>query len=53
MKNYPIILLVLGTLFSCTDKDMKYDASGVFEATEVMVSAKSAGELLQFDILEG
>jgi hypothetical protein len=32
---------------------MKYDASGVFEATEVMVSAKSAGELLQFDILEG
>lgn len=53
MKNYPIILLALGTLFSCTDKDMKYDASGVFEATEVMVSAKSAGEIMQFDILEG
>lgn len=53
MRNYPIILLVLGSLFSCTDKDMKYDASGVFEATEVMVSAKSAGEIMQFDILEG
>ena len=53
MKNYSIILLVFSTLFSCSDKDMKYDASGVFEATEVMVSAKSAGEIMQFDILEG
>lgn len=53
MKKYPIILLALNTLFSCSDKDMKYDASGVFEATEVMVSAKGAGEILQFDIIEG
>lgn len=53
MKNYPIILFVLSILFSCSDKDMLYDASGVFEATEVMVSARGTGEILQFDILEG
>lgn len=49
-------LLVIGMtllLAACGNKNGQYDASGVFEATEVIVSAKGTGELVQFDILEG
>lgn len=38
---------------ACTDSDVKYDASGMFEATEVIVSAKGTGELTSFNIEEG
>ena len=38
---------------ACTDSDVKYDASGMFEATEVIVSAKDTGELTSFNIEEG
>ena len=40
-------------LAACGNGSDQYDASGVFEATEVVVSAKSAGEIMQFDIQEG
>ena len=47
-------LLALLPLFaSCSDKEKAYDATGTFEATEVTVSAKSAGELKTFDVSEG
>jgi HlyD family secretion protein len=49
-------LLVIGMtllLAACGNKNGQYDASGVFEATEVIVSAKGTGELIQFDIQEG
>lgn len=46
--------LALSTLFvSCGKSDGDYDASGTFEATEVIVSAESMGKILQFDITEG
>ena len=38
---------------SCNDNEGKYDAMGVFEATEVVVSAKAQGELITFDVNEG
>lgn len=38
---------------ACTDSDVKYDASGMFEATEVIVSAKGTGELTSFNVEEG
>ncbi|MDR1682599.1 MAG: HlyD family efflux transporter periplasmic adaptor subunit [Candidatus Symbiothrix sp.] len=40
-------------LFSCVKQKGHYDASGAFEATEVMVSAQAAGQILQFSITEG
>ena len=47
-------LFALLLLFaSCSDKEKAYDATGTFEATEVTVSAKSAGELKTFDVSEG
>lgn len=38
---------------ACTGNDTQYDASGVFEATEVIVSAKGTGELISFHAEEG
>lgn len=50
------ILLALGAtimLSACSNRNNEYDASGVFEVTEVAVSAQASGELLEFDITEG
>jgi HlyD family secretion protein len=52
--QFSILHLVLALiLFSCHNKNADYDASGVFETTEIIVSAKGSGEILQFDITEG
>ncbi|GBU20280.1 hypothetical protein R80B4_00156 [Fibrobacteres bacterium R8-0-B4] len=40
-------------LLSCADKTAEYDASGVFEVTEVIVSARAGGELMEFNAEEG
>ena len=38
---------------SCGSKDKEYDATGVFEATEVTVFAEQSGTLTSFDVNEG
>jgi HlyD family secretion protein len=55
MKKYLIIAAMSGLiscLISCGGKNT-WDASGVFEATEVTVSAQTSGILLSLDIDEG
>ncbi len=47
-----MVLAAIG-LASCGEQEMKYDATGTFEATEVTVSAEQNGRLLQFDVAEG
>jgi HlyD family secretion protein len=46
---------IVAALFiaACTGRKNEYDASGVFEATEVTVSARGTGELVRFDVREG
>lgn len=48
-----INLSVIICMSSCKGNEGKYDAMGVFEATEVVVSAKAQGELISFDVIEG
>mgnify|MGYP001715410583 FL=1 len=38
---------------ACGNKDGDCDASGIFEATEVMISAGETGELLRITVREG
>jgi HlyD family secretion protein len=38
---------------TCTDKNKLFDASGVFEATEIIVSSEATGKILRFDVQEG
>ncbi len=56
--NIPIKSGLRGVLFlllatSCKEKAKQFDASGTFEATEIIVSAESTGKILSLDIKEG
>lgn len=53
MKSYPIYLLVALFIFSCNNKNNTFDATGTFEATEVIVSSEASGKLLVFNLEEG
>lgn len=53
MKSAVYLLGLAVLLFSCHNEDSEYDATGVFETTEVIVSAQGTGEIMRFDIDEG
>lgn len=53
MKKQIIIVAVLVMLVSCGKKEKAYDATGVFEATEVTVAAEQSGVLMTFNMNEG
>lgn len=52
IKKLVLPLAVTG-FFSCNNGNGKYDATGTFEADEVIVSAEANGKLLQFNVEEG
>jgi HlyD family secretion protein len=54
MKIIKVISIALAaTLVSCSGSDKEYDASGVFETTEVIVSAEMNGDIMQLNVEEG
>lgn len=56
MKAVIKIAVVSFTIFviaSCNNNKNKFDASGSFEAEEVIVSAEQSGKILSFNITEG
>ena len=53
MRKIMISAGIMLIVAACGNKEKDYDATGVFEATEVTVSAKSTGELQSFDLNEG
>lgn len=55
MKNIiaPYIILMVVSLIIGCGGGVNYDASGTFEATEVVVSSEVAGKILSFDCIEG
>lgn len=52
MKKY-IFPLIIFALASCSNSGEDYDASGTFEADEVMVTAKANGTILELNVEEG
>lgn len=53
MKQYLFIAALSLALFSCHSNEDEFDASGTFEADEVIVSSQLNGQLLTFNITEG
>lgn len=53
MKTRSTLFILALALTACNSKESEYDASGVFEATEVMVSAKAHGEIISMRADEG
>ncbi len=53
----PTFLLYIGLatvlLSACSNKNEDYDASGSFEATEIIVSSEAAGKIEQLVLMEG
>ena len=52
MKSFKL-LPVLFLLGACSSSTPEYDATGTFEATEVIVSAEASGKILGLDVEEG
>ena len=53
MKYLSLFSGLLILFAACTSKNKHYDASGMFEATEVIVSAEATGKILTLNIIEG
>lgn len=53
MSKITLISIALLALFSCNNGSSKYDASGTFEADEIIVSAEATGKILQLNFEEG
>ncbi len=52
LQNITFVILAFVVLASC-NRNIEYDASGNFEATDVTLSAESSGKILMFDVNEG
>lgn len=52
MKSFAAIFLAL-TVAACSGTAGRYDATGTFETTEVVVSSETSGKLLGMDVEEG
>lgn len=46
-------MVLMCVSIACNSHHDDFDATGMFEATEVVVSAEQTGKLLEFDIVEG
>jgi HlyD family secretion protein len=53
MKSSSFCILALLFIFSCNSGNDKFDATGTFEATEVIVSSEASGKLIAFNLEEG
>lgn len=52
MKSFTLFP-VLFFLVACSSGTPEYDATGTFEATDVVVSAEASGKILGLDVEEG
>ncbi len=53
MRQNNLIIITLLAFSNCNDSRQQADAYGNFEATEVIVSAETGGQILRFDVTEG
>jgi len=53
LQKIIIIALIAVLPLSCNRNKQKHDASGTFEATEIIISAEASGKLEVFDLKEG
>jgi HlyD family secretion protein len=51
--NHYLLAFLSALAFSCTQSDSEFDATGNFEADEIIISAEASGKILRLDIEEG
>lgn len=52
-KKHLFVIAISIFSFACNNDESQFDASGTFEADEVIVSAQLGGQLLTFNVMEG
>ena len=52
-RNIVLLLLILSAVESCGKKKGNYEASGSFEATEVLVSPQVVGQIMRLEVEKG
>lgn len=52
-SSSPFCILATLLIFSCNSSNDMFDATGTFEATEVIVSSEASGKILTFNLEEG
>src|ERR1044071_4189977 len=52
-QRTPLIVVVTALLFSACAQNNDFDASGVFEAQETIISSEASGTIRQFSVEEG
>lgn len=53
LKSYTLLLSAFILLNACGNDENQYDATGNFEADEVIISSEAAGKILQLNVEEG
>ncbi|HEY5691613.1 MAG TPA: efflux RND transporter periplasmic adaptor subunit [Cyclobacteriaceae bacterium] len=53
LRSYKILLAGLSILGACSNGDNEFDATGNFEAEEVIISSEASGKIIQFNVEEG
>lgn len=53
MKRIFLLIIFISMLFACSNGNDNIDATGTFEAEEVIVSSEAMGKLVKFDVEEG
>lgn len=53
MKNIILAICISLSLAACNNQKFKYDASGIFESTEIIISAQTTGTINELNIIEG
>ncbi len=53
MKNILIFSIIILLVVSCNNNGSEFDATGTFEADEVIISAEASGKLTEFSVEEG
>ncbi|HWR31999.1 MAG TPA: HlyD family efflux transporter periplasmic adaptor subunit [Chitinophagaceae bacterium] len=53
LRSFLSILITSAILFSCNGNGNNFDASGTFEADEVVVSSSANGKIIYFNVVEG
>ena len=53
LNSYTLIATALLSLAACNRRDGDFDATGTFEATEILVSSEANGKIMELNIEEG
>jgi HlyD family secretion protein len=53
MKTYKLAVLIIFLVAACRNSSNEFDATGNFEADEVIISSEASGKILKLDVEEG